>query len=40
MFPPEAGSKAMKEKMVKSMVLKFPPEKYNNDKGDYPFMFR
>lgn len=37
-FPPEKGSKEMKEKIVKSMVLKFPPEKYGE--SDYPFIMR
>ena len=37
-FPPAKGSKEMKERMVKSMVLKFPPEKYRDT--DYPFMLR
>lgn len=39
-FPPMEGSKEMKEKMVKAMVLKFPPEKYDLEKGDHPFIMR
>ena len=37
-FPPGKDTKEMKERMIQSMVLKFPPEKYK--KTDYPFMFR
>ena len=37
-FGPQTNSKEMKEKIVSSMVLKFPPDKYKET--DYPFMFR
>ena len=37
-FPPEDDSQKWKEQIVKSMVLKFPPEKYRE--SDYPYMFR
>ena len=35
-FPPEKGSKEMKENILKKMVLKYPPKKY--ELGDEPFM--
>lgn len=37
-FGPAPGSKAMKEKMLKAMVLKYPAEKYREN--DYPFTMR
>jgi len=38
LFPPEEGSGAMKDAIVKSMVLKLPPEPYKET--DYPFFMR
>ncbi len=37
-FPPEKGSQAMKERILRSMVLKLPPEPYRE--SDYPFFMR
>ena len=37
-FRPQKGSQAMKENIVKSLPIKWPPEKYKE--SDYPFILR
>jgi hypothetical protein len=37
-FPPMADSKEMKERIIKCLPIKWPPEKYKDT--DYPYMFR